>query len=493
MPSKRKKSPPLILQAFENSFKVFAEICPTGIYLADIYRKYVYVNPSWCKMAGLTVSEAEGDGWVNAIHPLDRDRIHLEWKSHVDCEIPWQSEYRFMDYNENITWVQSTATLFRNSGSVTGIIGLIYDITDRKKYEIEITEYERKHRFFMENSGLGIGYFDTEGKILMFNHEAIRNLGGKSSDYVGKNLTDVFGKEKGDFFIKRLKLTAESEIPLKYEDHVILGGRPGWYKSTHTRINNQDNEIEGIQVISDNITEQKNTEKKLKESQKKLKGLTRHLENIREEERSKIALNLHDDLGQNLTALNLDILWLKGRIGVQSQEVRKKFSEMHSLINETIDSIREISSFLRPSILYELGLIQAMDWQLKKLEKQSGIKCHFIYNSENIKIENHIALILYRVLQETLTNIIRHAKASEAEFRLETTKNNIELSIKDNGKGIDPDKVHSFKSLGLIGIKERVQSIGGTVVINSAKGSGTSIQVSIPKKPGKNNDKSTDY
>jgi PAS domain S-box-containing protein len=482
MPSKRRSSQPFIFQAFENSMKVFAEICPTGIYLADIYGKYVYVNPAWCKMAGLTMSEAEGDGWMDAVHPLDRDRIHQERNNQVDCTIPRQSEYRFIDSKENITWVHSTATLFEKSGSQSCIIGFIFDITHRKEHETGISESEEKHRLFMENSGLGIGYYDTEGKIINFNHEAIRNMGGKPSDYIGKNLTDVFGKEKGDFFIERLKLTAESEIPLKYEDLVLLGGRPGWYLSTHSRIYNKDNQIEGIQVISDNITELKDTEKKLKESQKKLKVLTQHLENIREEERSKIALNLHDDLGQNLTALNLDIAWLKGRIGVQSQEVRKKFSEMHSLISETMDSIREISSFLRPSILYELGLIQAMDWQLKKLEKQSGIKCHFIYKSQKIKIENHIALILYRILQETLTNIIRHAKASEAEIRLESTKNIIELSIKDNGKGIEPEKVNSFKSLGLTGIKERVKSIGGTVVILSEIGSGTSIQVSIPKK-----------
>ncbi len=599
----------MILQAFDTSFKILAEISPTGIYLTDIYGKCMYVNPAWCKMAGLSMSEAEGDGWVNAIHPLDRERIQTEWKSFVAGEIPWQSEYRFINNEEETTWVYGTATLFNDRNvSLQGIMGINLDITERKKSETEtkerelklralfdhapigisiadsggkileanrelkkilkftedevksglfkrriylnsegkeisssmfpglialsenqpvigeeigiveangeilwtevsaalldvegkyrvvitkditkrkafqnkISESEAKHRTLMENCGLGIGYYDTSGKILMFNREAIKNLGGNPSDYIGKNLSEIFGKKKGQFFINRLRVAAESKVPLKYKDYVRLAGKPGWYLSTHSCIYYQNNQLEGIQVVSDNITKQINAEKKLRDSHKKLKNLTRHLENIREEERSKIALSLHDDLGQKLTALNMDITWLKGRIGIQSQAVAEKLSEMNQEIGEAIDSIKEVSSFLRPAILFELGIVSAFNWQLQKFERQAGIKCRFQCSPEELSINDRLSIVLFRILQESLTNISRHSNASAVEVNLLLVKSRLKLVIKDNGIGIHKDKIDSFKSIGITGIKERVRSVGGSTVIRGKKGVGTFVRVLIP-------------
>jgi len=255
---------------------------------------------------------------------------------------------------------------------------------------------------------------------------------------------------------------------------------PGWYLSTQSKILNQNGEVDGIQVIADNITELKITENKLKESQKKYRNLSRHLEKILEKERSAIAMNLHDDLGQKLTALDLDLAWIKGRIGVQSPPVRKKLNEMSLMINEIIESIKEISSFLRPSILYDLGLFPAIISLLNKFEKSSGIKCVFKSDTEEIHVDDQISLIIYRVLQEALTNIARHSGASFAEITISLENNIIQMEICDNGKGIDADKVSSVTSMGLTGIKERVRSVYGKVQIKGGKESGTRIKVSIP-------------
>jgi signal transduction histidine kinase len=199
-------------------------------------------------------------------------------------------------------------------------------------------------------------------------------------------------------------------------------------------------------------------------------------------------MNLHDDLGQRLTSLNLDLGWLKRRIGVQSQGVREKMDEMNQSILETIESIKEVSSFLRPSILYELGLISAFTEQLRKIEKQSGIKCHFSYKPEAFIIDDRISLIIYRVLQESLTNIIRHSEASRIEVILILRNNRIELTIKDNGMGIDNDKVNSLTSMGIAGMMERVKSINGTLSVVGKKGAGTTLVASIPLKKHKNHD-----
>jgi PAS domain S-box-containing protein len=233
-------------------------------------------------------------------------------------------------------------------------------------------------------------------------------------------------------------------------------------------------------MIIRDITEPKKAEKMLKESQMKLQKLTRHLEEAMEKERTLLALNLHDDLGQKLTALTLDIAWIRSRIGVQSLLVRNKLNEMNLLINETIESIKEISTFLRPSILFDLGLVPAILSQLDKFRKQSGIVFHFSYSPDELKIDDRLSLILYRVLQESLTNIARHSGASTVEVNLAWLKNKIEMVIKDNGKGIDPEKVNSLSSMGIAGIKERVKSVRGVVRITGEKDTGTRIVVSIP-------------
>jgi signal transduction histidine kinase len=219
-----------------------------------------------------------------------------------------------------------------------------------------------------------------------------------------------------------------------------------------------------------------------------LEKLNQHLVEVRENERNQIALNLHDDLGQKLTAINLDIAWLKSRIGVQSKAVREKIEEMSSIIKESVENIREISSLLRPAILFDLGLVPAIKSLLNNFEKQSGIKCQFYFRPEEFVVEDRLSLILYRILQESLTNIARHSGASKTDINLYILKNKIELIIKDDGRGIEKNKVNSLKSMGIAGINERANSVKGKMTIVSAPGSGTMISVRIPVPKSKTND-----
>lgn len=201
-----------------------------------------------------------------------------------------------------------------------------------------------------------------------------------------------------------------------------------------------------------------------------------------EEERTRIAFNLHDDLGQKLAAINMNIAWVKGRMGVQSQGVSKKLEEMSQMINDSIETIREITSYLRPVLLFDLGVIPAFDLLLKKFENQSGIICTFIHDNEDFQIDNRTSLTLYRILQESLTNIIRPSDATEAEIKLSLLKNRIVLHIEDNGKMPDDNDVISSNKLVIAGLRERVSSLNGRIRIKEEKESGTSINVSIPFK-----------
>ena len=265
-------------------------------------------------------------------------------------------------------------------------------------------------------------------------------------------------------------------------------GEKFWALVSAKRVKNNAGKLLFIQAEHIDITEQKLMEEQLRKSKELLEKLNQHLVEVRESERHQIALNLHDDLGQKLTAINLDIAWLKSRIGVQSKSVREKFEEMSSMIKETVESIRETSSLLRPAILFDLGIVAATKSQLGIFEKQTGIKCHFYFRPQDFLLENRLALILYRILQESLTNIARHSGASKADVNLYVLKNKIEMIIKDNGTGIEKNKVNSFKSLGIAGIKERVKSVDGRITITGVHGSGTLIRVAIPLLKMKTND-----
>ena len=476
-------SPESVFSDTGKKYKVLFDNAPVGISIVDSKRNIIEANATLEKVARITKKGLKEGKYLN------RKYFYSDGRVMPPDELPTvialrknrpvvDVEMGIFDEGQNTFWVQVSVAPLDKDGNF-GVV-ITQDITDRKILQKKLAESEERYRQLMETCGLGIGYYSIDGKVLMFNQVATENLGGKTTDYIGKNLTEVFGKETGQIYNDRIKIVAESDKPVQYEDYVELSGSPGWYLSTHSRILGHNGEVDGVLVIANNITEIKSAEKKLKESRKKLQNLATHLEEVREEEKSEIALNLHDDLGQKLTALNLDIAWIKSRMGVQSLAVRRKFNDMSKMINETIDSIREISSFLRPSMLYDLGLVPAFEWQLKKTEEQSGIKCRFCYEPKEFKIDNHISLILFRVLQESLTNIIRHSKASATDVNLYMRKNRIELLIKDNGIGIDKYKVNSLTSMGLAGIKERVRSVNGKVSVTGEKGVGTVIKVFIP-------------
>lgn len=498
MQKQRGKHNPQVLDIPDSSFKRLLEISPTGIYITDIAGKCLYVNPVWCRMSGLTVEEAKGDGWLGAIHPGDRDRIKSGWKQFVSGEIPWSIEYRLINQEGKTTWVIGTADRFsEKKGLKEGVIGVNHDITERKETETRLTVSEEKYRSFFENSIDAILLTSPDGKIHSANPAACK-LFERPEEEICKIGRDGIVDISDPGLFKALKKRSDTGSYFGELIMVKKSGKKFPVELSTSIFQGSDGSLLTTMIIRD-ITARKLYEGRLKASEADLRNskvslenLNHHLNDVRENERSQIAMNLHDDLGQRLTSLNLDLAWLKSRIGVQSTGVRKKMEEMSRSIIETIESIREVSSFLRPSILYELGLVSAFTWQLKKFEKQTGIKLHFTHKPEDFRIDDHVSLIVYRVLQESLTNIIRHSEATEVKIVLVCKKKLIHLSIIDNGVGIDQDKINSVASMGIAGLMERVTSVNGTLSITGKKGLGTTIKVSIPLKKNMDHDKSID-
>ena len=220
------------------------------------------------------------------------------------------------------------------------------------------------------------------------------------------------------------------------------------------------------------------SERKL--TDQKFRDLTKHIEEVREKERARIALDLHDDLGQRLTALNMDVAWIRKQLSENQSEIFDKTNAMTELLNETIRTVQKISSELRPSILDDLGLVAVIEWQLDEFTRNSSIDTIEKNLPEYLDVDEEVSITMFRIMQEALTNIIRHAHASVISVGLYSKNGMLKLVITDNGFGISDEALENQYSYGLMGMKERASSHGGEVSIIGNKEGGTKIIVTIP-------------
>jgi signal transduction histidine kinase/serine/threonine protein kinase len=241
-----------------------------------------------------------------------------------------------------------------------------------------------------------------------------------------------------------------------------------------------------LEQIFANTLERKKSEEKLQkrtrelqETAEELKHLSEHLQEVREHERASIAREIHDELGQALTVLRMNASWIDKHFLDDTESLQMKIREMTLFIDETIKTVQRISSELRPQILDILGLFAAVEWQIDEFRRREGVVCRLTCEGEEVKNEK-CAVVLFRVLQEALTNITRHARATEVDVLLKIDGGTARLEIRDNGRGIAQEKINSKSSLGLMGIRERVSFLKGAFEIIGRKNQGTKLTVSIP-------------
>ena len=223
-----------------------------------------------------------------------------------------------------------------------------------------------------------------------------------------------------------------------------------------------------------------NLEGKLRDSQSRLRNLATHLLSAREEERKRVAREVHDELGQVLTAMKMDLRWVEKRLEPTQSGVRDKIREVVGLTDQTIRTVQRISSELRPGVLDDLGLVAGIEWLGEDFSRRSGIPCTVQVEVSESYIGSNSATALFRVIQEALTNIARHARASRASVEFTKSDGNLQISVRDDGVGITKKQIEAQSSLGLIGIRERVEGLGGMMSISGEAGAGTTIVITIP-------------
>jgi signal transduction histidine kinase len=227
------------------------------------------------------------------------------------------------------------------------------------------------------------------------------------------------------------------------------------------------------------IVERTRAETGLRESRKELRDLASHLQVVREQERTQIAREIHDELGQALTALKMDVHWVSQRVTAESV-LTEKTRSMSAMIDTTVHAVRRISSELRPKLLDDLGLSAAIEWQAREFEQRSGVDCDVRSEPDDIVLDPASSTALFRVFQETLTNVARHAGARRIDVLLRKDADVVELVVVDDGAGITAEQASNARSLGIVGMRERVYSLGGTFEIGGQPGLGTTVRVTIP-------------
>ncbi len=231
--------------------------------------------------------------------------------------------------------------------------------------------------------------------------------------------------------------------------------------------------------ISEETLQRRTTE--LKETAEKLKNLSEHLQEVREYERANIAREIHDELGQALTVLRMNTSWIARHRDEKPALLVEQLRDMIALIDSATGTVQRICSELRPQMLDVLGLFDAIEWQAKEFQRREGISCQVTLEGPEIEEEKYV-IVLFRIVQEALTNVSRHAEASKVAVRLDVDKQRVLLEIDDDGRGITPEQVFNKRSLGLIGMRERVSFLNGKLDIAGTKGRGTHLRVTLPMK-----------
>ena len=233
-------------------------------------------------------------------------------------------------------------------------------------------------------------------------------------------------------------------------------------------------------ALAAEVAERRQVEEQLRESEENLRALATHLQSVREEEQTRIAREIHDELGQALTGLKMDLTWLLNRLPEAQKPLVNKAKSMFHLIDNTIHSVRRIATGLRPEVLDEVGLTAAIAWQAREFQRRTGVRCSVAVPPNGVEVDRDRSTALFRIFQEVLTNVARHANATRVDVNLQADPGTLVLEVQDNGKGIVEEEMRSSKSLGLLGMRERALLLNGKVSITGARGKGTRVSVSIP-------------
>ena len=450
---------------------------PGVFYFFDLQGRFIRWNKQLEDVTGYSAGE------MATMHPADF--FEAKEKNYVVARIQGIFQKGINDTDANlitkdgkkIPYFFKTVMIEYEGGPC--LLGNGIDITERKKAETELRASEQKYKLLFESNPLPMWMLTLpDYRFIDVNSVALLQYGYTKEEFLKLSPMD-FRPPKD---LKKLKALTSTEFRgvhhagiwrHKKKDGTII------YVDIVTHDINHKGQMRRL-VLANNITERHAAEEKLKESYEAIRTLTGYLQNVREQERLNISREIHDELGQLLTVLKMDVSWLNKKIGGENSMVKEKLSEILNLVDTTVRSIRRIASELRPTLLDDLGLYAAMEWHLEEFERRSGIRRELVIPENELALSDSLKIGIFRIFQESLTNVARHSEAKNVNVSLLQKDNQLILTIRDNGIGFEEGPMATKKTLGLLGMKERSMMMGGVYNITSARGAGTTVTVIIP-------------
>jgi PAS domain S-box-containing protein len=454
-------------------YHALIEQASDAIMITDQAGNFIEANPSMCDLVGYSRQELLGTHVARLIDPeqLKTDPFRLDRNA---AGLPELRERRMVHKNGTIIEVEANVKLAPDGR----LLAILRNVTERKRIVQQMLR-EKAMSDSIINSLPGVFLLrEYQGKNLRWNKQF--------EEISGYSATEIPDLDVYSFYEEDEQVNVRQRV-----QNMLATGR----SSAEVRIVKKNGDrlpflltaiiikLEGktcVMVMGFDISERKKAEEELSLANEQLRHLSAHLQNIREEERKSIALEIHDELGQQLTALKIDLAWMMKRCS--GDQLLDRLSGMDSLIDHTIDTVRRISSELRPSILDDLGLAEALDWQSAEFEKRFLILSRFLCRVPDVGIDAAIVTGLFRIYQESLTNVARHAEASSVSGSLKLVEGDLVLEVADDGKGFDTQATGKKGGFGLLGMKERTAMMGGTCSVSSSPGAGTTITVCVPLK-----------
>ncbi|MEE8335684.1 MAG: PAS domain S-box protein [Candidatus Neomarinimicrobiota bacterium] len=437
------------------------------------------LNQASMATLGYTKAELSGKSFQDLFRITKKDSgidsFNATWNNLIKNRFLRHLEGVFLTKNGvDVPVILSGSVLQNDENNSQGIVLVAKDISGQKQTEKLI----QKLSHAVEQSSSVIMITDIDGKLEYVNPKFENVTGWSTREVIGKNPRILKSGKHPQKLYKNLWDTIISGKD--WQGEFINRKKNGefyWASANISPIRNEEQQVTHFIGVQEDVTKRKLAEKLLQDSQKQLKALTSHIQQMQEEERTRISREIHDELGQSLTGIKMELVWLKDEISTKQKPAINKIIKF---LETTMNTVQRISTQLRPVILDDLGLVAAIEWEVQEFQTRSGIKCELNFETENISIDDDRATAIFRILQEALTNILRHAEANSVVVALKQEKSTLLLIVSDDGKGILEEQINNRDSLGILGMQERIQLWNGEFQIGKVNNSGTTLTVRLP-------------
>jgi PAS domain S-box-containing protein len=457
---------------------------PESIFFKDLNSKFIRVNDASAKSMGCNdpsqvIGKSDFDFYDNEY----ATKTFKDEQEIIHTGTPYHAEEVGHTIDGHETWgIINKMPLRKSTGEIMGTFGLSINITERKLAEQALLESEQYTNSILSAIPDLIFIINSDGVFLDFKTGNVKDLAVPKEKFINKKISEIFPDPFALLFGNKINEVLSNQTPVSIEYQIPVNGELADFECFIVPFGQNK-----VIAMVRNITSRKQTENSLKTSQEQLKSFAAHLQNIREEERISLSREIHDELGQILIALKIDLGIFKQRIfrAVKESEIKNiqlKFDQIYSLVDKTIKTTRKIMTGLRPEVLEMVGFQEAARLSAIEFSERYHIKCNFSSPASEIEVDSQQSIALFRILQEALNNIVKHAKATEVDVLVDIVDNKYILKIADNGIGLDENKKARKDSYGFLGMKERVYLLDGKLTVTGCPGKGTTILVEMPCK-----------